>query len=240
VRSGADGVWLISHGGVGDTALLEVIAAAVRAAHPALFIGVNCLSRSAAKTIAAVAALPHKIDGVWCDTMGVLAPELLRERAEAEEEEEEEEEDDSEPKHPQWRAEALLESRAAPAAAAWSAAGGLLFGGCSFKYIDDDDSRAPEDECTLMSTGARYCDILTTSGPGTGQAMNTAKGPALRNNALGAPTAVASGVSLANVSEYRPFVDVYLVASSVQGNDFHELDEDKMRALAAKIHAFRA
>jgi predicted TIM-barrel enzyme len=70
--------------------------------------------------------------------------------------------------------------------------------------------------------------------------MNTAKGPALRNNALGAPTAVASGVSLANVSEYRPFVDVYLVASSVQGNDFHELDEDKMRALAAKIHAFRA
>jgi predicted TIM-barrel enzyme len=70
--------------------------------------------------------------------------------------------------------------------------------------------------------------------------MNTRKGPALRNNAVGAPTAVASGVSLDNVDEYHPFVDVFLVASSCQGVDFHELDEDKMRALAIKIHSFRA
>jgi hypothetical protein len=235
VRAGADGVWLISHSrAVSDKALLESVSAAVRAAHPALFIGVNCLSLSAAKTVTEVAALAHRIDGVWCDTMGVVAPEELRARAA----DAASDDDDAVQPHPQQRAEQFLEARAA--ASSWAHAGGLLFGGCSFKYIDDDDERAPEDEAALMSWGSRYADVLTTSGPGTGLAMNAAKGPALRNNAAGAPTAVASGVSLSNVEEYRPFVDVYLVASSVQGRDFHELDEDKMRALASKIHAFRA
>jgi hypothetical protein len=225
VEAGADGVWLISHGRLTDAQLLHELVPVVRAAHPLLFLGVNCLSMSSPTVFEEVCKVPCRIDGVWSDSMGVQTPEQSRAKG-------------MDPATaPQHRAERFLAGRAA--GAAFAATGGLSFGGISFKYIDDDPHRSREDEQLLIDLGCRYTDVLTSSGPGTGLAMDAAKARALRGNAGGVPTAVASGVGMDNVDTFRGFFDVFLVASSCQGDSFEELDAAKVKALAAKIHSFR-
>ena len=240
VAAGADGVWLISHGSVDMEELLHDVAAEVREAHPRLFLGVNCLGDGDA-VFAAVAALPFRVDGIWCDTMGVRTPEQWRRECKARREGE-----GPLPSSaadfaaaPQPHAERFLAAR--DAARAWAYGGGLCFGGVSFKYIDENERRSAADEQALLDVSGRYCDVLTTSGAGTGRAAAVDKMRLLRANAARAPTAVASGVALDNVDACRECVDVYLVASSIQrGGDFHELDAAKTAQLCARIHSFRA
>ena len=68
VEAGADGVWLINHS-FGMEQMPPIIAA-VRAAYPKLWLGVNFLAvplRAAAHTLAALEAQGTTVDGYWAD-----------------------------------------------------------------------------------------------------------------------------------------------------------------------------
>ena len=83
--------------------------------------------------------------------------------------------------------------------------------------------------------GAAHCDVVVTSGTGTGVAAAAAKPLAIRDGAPEVPLALGSGVSVDNVGEYAEAgVDVFLVASSVAAS-FYEIDPGKLQAFAAAV-----
>ena len=80
-------------------------------------------------------------------------------------------------------------------------------------------------------------DVITTSGPGTGQAAEPAKIAAIRAGAGDHPMALASGVTPENVDDYLPWVDAYLVATGIS-RDFEHLDPARTRALVERVHGW--
>ena len=85
-------------------------------------------------------------------------------------------------------------------------------------------------------------DVITTSGTGTGIAPNLKKRREVKDGVAGRkPIAIASGVSAANVVDILPYVDHFLVASSIihrddeRGGQEH-LIPHKVRELAQLIH----
>jgi predicted TIM-barrel enzyme len=110
---------------------------------------------------------------------------------------------------------------------------GLYFGGVAFKY-----QRHVDDLAAACRIASRYMDVVTTSGPGTGRAAAVEKIAAMKA-ALGEhPLAIASGITPDNVGDYLPFADCFLVATGIS-KSFDELDEDLVKALVAKVRAFR-
>lgn len=116
-----------------------------------------------------------------------------------------------------------------------------LLGGVAFKYL------APRLSGDKLAEACRsalhYVNTVTTSGDKTGSAPDVAKLDAMRK-IIGPKyrLALASGVTADNVESFKPFVDTFLVASSITmrrehlGN--HEyLVPQKVRELAGKIHA---
>ena len=74
----------------------------------------------------------------------------------------------------------------------------MYFGGVAFKY-----QRHVEDLDTACRIAARYMDVVTTSGPGTGRGrhqQNLADEMVLDNK----PLAIASGITPENVGTYQP------------------------------------
>ena len=111
----------------------------------------------------------------------------------------------------------------------------LHFGGVAFK------GSAPVPPAGLgpcARAAADAVDVVTTSGGATGVAADPGKLRAMRE-ALGpaASLALASGVSVGNVGEYLPYVDAFLVASSIE-ESFGVLDPNKTRALADAIRSY--
>lgn len=109
---------------------------------------------------------------------------------------------------------------------------GVLFGGVAFKgHREVDDSLLPG-----MCHMAKACmEVVTTSGPQTGSPPNLRKIQTMRT-ALGKhPLAIASGIDETNVKMFLPYVNYFLVASSI-GSSFTELDAEKTRRLADIIH----
>ena len=107
---------------------------------------------------------------------------------------------------------------------------GLYFGSVAFKY------QAPVHDLERMTAlCAPFTDVVTTSGEATGDAPSVDKIKRMREvlNPL-QPLAIASGITPENVDAYLPFADIFMVATGI-GRDFHNLDPDKTRALAAKI-----
>jgi predicted TIM-barrel enzyme len=87
-----------------------------------------------------------------------------------------------------------------------------------------------------------FAQVATTSGDKTGSPPSLEKLTAIRQNIGQMPLAVASGVAAGNVVAMKPYVDKFLVASSITersgplGN--HEyLVPEKVRELADIIHA---
>ena len=107
---------------------------------------------------------------------------------------------------------------------------GLYFGGVAFKY---------QREVSLLEAAARaaepYMDVVTTSGPGTGEEATVDK---LRRMRAGLSEegilAVASGVTIDNVSGILPYVDCMLVATGIS-KTFSDLDPGMTRDLIAKV-----
>lgn len=157
-----------------------------------------------------IIALPEAVllDGVWADDAGV---------------------------------DSLDAATAAAAAGRWTEAcrrtgwKGLYFGGTAFKtQTPIRDDQLPE----VGRRAAGFVDVVTTSGPGTGIAVDVGRVKILRE-ALGThPLALASGVTPENVEDVLPYVDVFLVASGIEST-FGRLDPVRTRALSERIGLWR-
>jgi len=107
---------------------------------------------------------------------------------------------------------------------------GLYFGGVAFKH------QLPVDNVAVAAKKAvPYMDVVTTSGPATGQAASVEKLRAMKEAIGDHPLAVASGVTVENVGEILPFVDAILVATGIS-KSFTELDAGKTKALVERVH----
>ena len=109
---------------------------------------------------------------------------------------------------------------------------GLYFGGVAFKY---------QRRVNNLSAAARlardYMDVVTTSGPGTGQAAHVKK-IRIMKKALGRfPLGIASGITPDNVADYLPHSDCYLVATGIS-RTFEELDPVLVRRLVVTVQAY--
>ena len=112
---------------------------------------------------------------------------------------------------------------------------GLRFGGFAFKgkkWIPD--TSLPE----LGLTACTLLDVPTTSGQGTGVAMDLRRAQKVRD-ALGTQTrvAVASGVTVANATDYLPYFDIFLVGTGVETHKPHPIAHGPEAALKwAEMH----
>lgn len=103
----------------------------------------------------------------------------------------------------------------------------LHFGGVAFKY------QAPvalEELPQLARAAAGVVDVVTTSGPGTGQAADLAKLRAMRAGMGSFPLALASGVTPENATEYAGLVDHVLVSTGIS-DGAGGIDPDRLAAL---------
>jgi predicted TIM-barrel enzyme len=102
---------------------------------------------------------------------------------------------------------------------------GLYFGGVAFKY-----QREVTELEQAAKVAARYIDVVTTSGPGTGKAASREKIAAMKRGLGDAPLAIASGITPENVSDYSDLVTFFLVATGIS-RSFTELDPERVKAL---------
>ena len=108
----------------------------------------------------------------------------------------------------------------------------IYFGGVAFKYQQPVMKR----DLPALTKKARECmDVITTSGPGTGQAADIERVRIMHEAAEGHPIALASGITPENVADYLPYVSAFLVATGIS-RDFHNLDPEKTRRLIAVVH----
>ena len=113
---------------------------------------------------------------------------------------------------------------------------GLYFGGLAMKY----QRRVAEEQ--LADAAQRACpfmDMITSSGTETGVAISMEALKRLREGAGSHPIALASGISPENVRHYLPYVDAYLVASSIETDKYSGiLIPERVKLLADMIHAY--
>ncbi len=109
---------------------------------------------------------------------------------------------------------------------------GLYFGGVAFKY-----QRPVEDLTSAARIAARYMDVVTTSGPGTGIAAARDKIVAMKEAVGDLPLAIASGITPENVADYLGVADCFLVATGIS-RSFTELDLEKVNRLLGRVRAF--
>lgn len=111
-----------------------------------------------------------------------------------------------------------------------------FFGGVAFKYTDSytDD---PWDAAILAGQYASRVDVMTTSGPGTGGAADVRKVAAMKAIIGTQELALASGVSLENIEDYRPYVDTVLAASSIETYSYSgKFIQSKLHDLVQAAH----
>lgn len=83
----------------------------------------------------------------------------------------------------------------------------------------------------------QYMDVITTSGPATGEPPSIDKMKQMKESAGNKSLALASGVDISNVNNYLPYVDDFLVATGISDN-FSTLNEEKTKELSDLIHAY--
>lgn len=108
---------------------------------------------------------------------------------------------------------------------------GIYFGGVAFKYQKQPYSLS---EACKESNGRM--DVITTSGKGTGLAadINKIKTMHKTSSEIHMPLAIASGIDISNVDEFLPYIDAFLVSSSISINH-RDLDMEKTKTLCNKI-----
>jgi predicted TIM-barrel enzyme len=111
---------------------------------------------------------------------------------------------------------------------------GLYFGGVAFKY-----QRPVEDLRAAARMAVKYMDVVTTSGPGTGEAAEVEK-IRIMKEAMGDyplyPLGIASGITPENVEDYLPFATCYLVATGISRSD-HDFDPEKVKRLLDTVRS---
>jgi hypothetical protein len=106
---------------------------------------------------------------------------------------------------------------------------GMVFGGLAFKYQPQ-----PYDYNIACKEAILNTDVATTSGNGTGQPANINKIKNIREFLVNHPMAIASGVSVDNIDNYKGIADYLLVASSITG-DNEMIIKEKLIELKSKI-----
>jgi predicted TIM-barrel enzyme len=109
---------------------------------------------------------------------------------------------------------------------------GLYFGGVAFKY-----QRQVSDLRMAAAIARSYMDVVTTSGPGTGKAAHVEKIRTMKEALGDCPLAIASGITPANVCDYLPYSDCYLVATGLSKN-FEELDYQLATRLVETVRSY--
>ncbi|MFT5194975.1 MAG: phosphoribosylanthranilate isomerase [Cellvibrionaceae bacterium] len=110
---------------------------------------------------------------------------------------------------------------------------GVYFGGVAFKY--QRPLEKIEDAARAAAIAAGFIDVVTTSGPGTGETASIQKIKAMRKALGDKPLGLASGITPENIEQYLPWVDIFLVATGIS-HSFYELDAKKVRQLARIVH----
>lgn len=116
-----------------------------------------------------------------------------------------------------------------------------IFGGVAFKYINPNlGGKELEREC---AKALKFADVATTSGNKTGSPPEISKLEIINKLLGGLPLALASGVNATNVLDFCPYVDIFLVATSITERNpdrgGHEyLIEEKVREMAHLIHGY--
>lgn len=107
---------------------------------------------------------------------------------------------------------------------------GIYFGGVAFKY------QKPEvvDMARVAELAAPFVDVVTTSGPGTGEAADPEKIRLMKEAIGDKPLAIASGITPENISEYLPYADCFLVATGISSSHT-ELDPSLVYQLARQL-----
>lgn len=112
--------------------------------------------------------------------------------------------------------------------------GPLFFGGAAFKYQREVPLHLVG---VAAATAASLCDVVTTSGPATGEPPDPEKLRLMRAALGDHALAVASGVDADNVGAMLPHADAFLVASSLE-TSHGALDRGAVEELAAAIHEY--
>jgi hypothetical protein len=107
----------------------------------------------------------------------------------------------------------------------WS---GLYFGGVAFKY-----QRPVSDLARAAALATDYMDVVTTSGPGTGQPAHLDKIRRMKEAIGHFPLAIASGISPQNVGRYLGIADCFLVATGIS-RSWTELDPGRVADLVQR------
>lgn len=106
---------------------------------------------------------------------------------------------------------------------------GMLFTGVAFKYQPQPSDLKEACRRAKLST-----DVATTSGPGTGEPADVEKIKLMRKYLGDHPMAIASGVSVENIDNYKGLANYLLVASSI--TDHNEMIiKEKLIELKSKL-----
>ncbi len=132
------------------------------------------------------------------------------------------------------RSEAQVEAEEISAVRAASGWTGLYLGGVAFKKQRPVD---PSHHRAAASKGAGFIDVVTTSGPATGQTAEASKIGEFRAGLGDFPLALASGVTPENAATYAD-VDAFLVATGInQPGDFCNIDGTRLKDLLRVTNA---
>ncbi|MEM1300548.1 MAG: adenine phosphoribosyltransferase, partial [Pseudomonadota bacterium] len=200
IGEGAAGCFLINHD-FGVEEFLPIIRE-VRAAFPALWMGVNFLAVTGQKAFPVMGRLAREgceIDAYWADDARI--DETAQDLSEAEE-----------IAWIRWRTR-------------WD---GLYFGGTAFKKQRPVDPALWED---AAREAVEFMTVVTTSGVATGEETEIDKVAAFREGIGDAPLALASGITPENAHTYRD-VDAFMVATGVnREGDFYNIDPSRLAVL---------
>ena len=106
---------------------------------------------------------------------------------------------------------------------------GMFFGGLAFKYQPQ-----PTDLEQACKDAKLATDVATTSGSGTGKAATVVKIKTIREYLGDHPMAIASGISIDNISSYNGLANYLLVASSITDRS-EMIIKDKLVELKDKL-----
>lgn len=106
---------------------------------------------------------------------------------------------------------------------------GCYFGGVAFKY------QSPVKSFTNAAKAAiGNMDVITTSGPGTGEAADINKIKEMKEAIGTYPLALASGVTPSNIDTYLPYVDCFIIGTYLEVAPFN-ISEGKVSNIKNKI-----
>jgi ribA/ribD-fused uncharacterized protein len=210
-----DGIFLISHGYLNPTQLHN-LGKEVKEKNPFLWIGYNFLEHNKPKELFSFLDTIETIDGIWiddskCGIDNETTEELLLKK------------ELYKRNHKDIKNKDIF-----------------CFGGVAFKYCKQPDSLTK-----ATQIGTITLDVVTTSGEGTGIAADIQKIKTMHQELneysktfnIPKKLAIASGISYSNIEEYLPYIDIFLVSSSISLTD-DLFDESKVLQLSKKIHNF--